>query len=95
MSDFRKALVLTSIPIITTSLISLGEKSDYLIEGLGVTWLVAGIFWAIAVLTAIGFTIKGRGEIASGIWVGVAIGLAFLGGTGIAGLSSVPYRLFP
>ncbi|HEY41805.1 MAG TPA: hypothetical protein G4O18_08125 [Dehalococcoidia bacterium] len=95
MSAFRKALVFTSIPIVIASLASLGERSNYLIEGLGVAWLVAGVFWAIAVFTAIGFTIKGRGEIAYGLWVGVAIGLVFLGATGIVGLSSVPYRLFP
>jgi len=94
VSNSRKAFLLTSIPIVTASLVSLGERGDYLVEGLGVAWLVAGGLWAIAVLTAIGFTIKGSGEIASGMWVGVATGLAFLGITGIAGLSSVPYR-FP
>ena len=84
----------TSIPTATASLVSLVERSDYLIEGLGIAWMVAGSFWVLAVLTAIGFTIKEKGEIASGIWKGVAIGLIFLIVTGITGLSSVPYR-FP
>jgi hypothetical protein len=64
----------TAIPIVILSLVSLGGRSTDFTEGLGVSWLVAGSLWVIAVLTAIGFAIRRRKEISSGILVGVAIG---------------------
>ena len=76
VSNFRKALIFTAIPIVILSLVSLGGRSTDFTEGLGIAWLVAGGLWIIAVLTAISFAIIRRREIASGMLVGVAIGLA-------------------
>ena len=84
MSNFRKALIYTAIPIVILSLISLFGRSTDFTEGIGVTWLVAGGLWVISVLTAIGFTIKKRKEIALGMLAGISIGLAFLVVTCIA-----------
>jgi len=84
MSNFRKVLIFTAIPIVILSLVSLGGRSTDFTEGLGVAWLGAGGLWVIAVLTAIGFAIKGRREISSGILVGVAIGFVSLVVTCIA-----------
>ena len=63
MSNFRKALIYTAIPIVILSLISLFGRSTDFTEGIGVTWLFAGGLWVISVLTAIGFTIKKRDSI--------------------------------
>ena len=84
MSDFRKSLVFTAIPILVISLISLGGRSTDYTEGLSMAWLVAGSLWVIAVLTAIGFALKRRGEIAKGMLAGIFIGLASLAVTCIA-----------
>ena len=62
MSNFRKALISTSIPVVILSLASLGGRSTDFTEGIGMAWLAAGGLWVIAVLTAIGFAIKRRGE---------------------------------
>jgi hypothetical protein len=78
MRNLHKAFIFTAIPIVVSSLISLGSKHSDLNKGLGIAWLIAGDIWLIALLTAIGFYIKKSKEIARGILAGAAIGLASL-----------------
>ena len=81
MSSYRKALLFTAVPIILSSLISLGSKQPDLNKGLGIAWLIAGDLWLLSLLAYIGFRLKKRREIASGILTGAGIGLVFLGVT--------------
>ena len=78
MSNFRKALMFTAIPIVLTSLISLGSQQPEMNKGLSIAWLIAGDMWLIAILTFIGFYLKKRKEIALGILAGAGIGAVFL-----------------
>ena len=81
MSSDRRALLLTAIPIVLSSLISLGSKQPDLNKGLGIAWLVAGVIWLLSLLAYLGFRLKKREEIAAGILIGAVIGLVSLGVT--------------
>ena len=75
MSNFRRALMFTAIPIVVLSLISIGlwlADSNHLAEqiGYGVTGLLV-----IAIVAAIVCNIRGITQTAKGIWVGFGIGL--------------------
>jgi hypothetical protein len=78
MRNSVKALLITAIPIVVLSLISLGSKHADINRGLGISWLIAGDLWLIALLTAVGFRLKKRKEIALGILAGAGIGFASL-----------------
>ena len=78
MSNYRKALLFTAIPIVVLSLVSLGSKHAEVNRGLGISWLIAGTIWLIALLAVVGFRLKKRKEIASGILAGAGIGFASL-----------------
>jgi hypothetical protein len=81
MSNLRKAIIITAIPIVVLSLVSLGSKHADLNKGLGIAWLVAGDLWLIALITAIVLSFKKSKEIVSGILIGLAIGAFSLGVT--------------
>ena len=72
MSDFRKALIITAIPIVVLSLISLAVQS---------VWIAAAALWVVAIVAAIVLIFTGRREIASGIFTGIGIGIVALGAT--------------
>ena len=87
MSNFRKALMLTAIPIVVLSLISLAGVGRYVFgEGVQLVWFASAALWVIAIGAAIVFSIKGKREIASGILAGIGIGFVALGGTCFAAL---------
>ncbi len=88
MSDFRKAFMITAIPIVVLSLISTAGAS---MESIYNAWFIAGGLWVIAILSAIGFTIAHKRQIASGIFAGIGIGIVALGATCIANLSTVSF----
>ena len=77
MSDFRKALIITAIPIVVLSLISLAGPS---------VWFAAAALWVIAIVAAIVFISKGRREIAAGVFSGIGIGIVALGATCFANI---------
>ncbi|HEY32259.1 MAG TPA: hypothetical protein G4O10_04045 [Dehalococcoidia bacterium] len=84
MSSFRKALLLTAIPIVVLSLISVGfwlADSNPPAEqvGFGVPGLLI-----VAIIAAIMCQIRGMPQTAKGIWVGFGIGLVGFVGTWIA-----------
>lgn len=81
MSNYRKAVLFTAIPIVVSSLISVGSKSPDLNKELGIAWLIAGDMWLIALITALVFQLKKYKQIASGILLGAAIGAFSLGVT--------------
>jgi len=56
----------------------LGSQQPEMNKGLSIAWLIAGDMWLIAILAFIGFYLKKRRKIASGILAGVGIGFAFL-----------------
>jgi len=78
MSIRNKAFLFTAIPIVLISLISLFSKQPDLNRGLGIAWLVAGVIWLIALLTALALYLKKRRELALGILAGAAAGFASL-----------------
>jgi hypothetical protein len=78
MRNSVKALLFTAIPIVVLSLVSLFSKQPDLNKGLGIFWLIAGDIWLIALMTAIGFRLKKKKEIALGILAGAGIGFASL-----------------
>jgi hypothetical protein len=83
MSDFWKGLLITAIPIVVLSVTSsagvLVGVEGSLSGFLGILWAVAALMLVIAIVVAIVFTVKGRRQIASGIWAGIGIGIASLG----------------
>ena len=80
MSNFRKALIFTTVPIVVLSLISIGGAvSDN--HALRMVELGAVALWVIAIVVGIVYTIKGIKQTAAGIWAGVGIGAVSLSAT--------------
>ena len=91
MSDFRKALFGTAVPIIVLGVISAGGRmavaaSDAALVAFDVLGVVAAGLLGLAILAAIGFTIARKRQIAAGILAGVGIGIVGLGVTCFAPL---------
>ena len=78
MSDFLKGLLITAIPIVVLSVVSMAGAA---VEGIYYVWLGAIALWWIAIVTAIGYTIARKGQIAAGIVAGLGIGIVSLGAT--------------
>jgi hypothetical protein len=78
MSDFRKALLWTAIPILV---LSVGGAGTAVATGGGFApgGALGGILWVVAILVSIGFAVARRRQIALGILAGAAIGLVGLG----------------
>ena len=91
MSDFRKALLWTAIPILVLSAIgapgALAPSSAWV--GFGVFGGVAAGLWGLAILACIGFAIARKRQIALGILAGVGIGLVGVGLTCFAAMATV------
>ena len=86
MSDFRKALMITAIPIVVLSLISLAGAAlkGFIFVGFAAA---AGTLWVVAIGVAIVFAVKGKREIAAGMFAGIGIGFVALGATCFANLN--------
>ena len=85
MSDFRKALLATAVPILVISIT--GAVLSYVLPydlntevGWPLWWVALGLS-VVAFITAIVFGIMHKRSIASGIWVGIAISVIALGST--------------
>ena len=95
MSDFRKALLWTAIPIVVLSLLSTilsfydrsGSPDKNVERTLGL-WFLAVYYLVGAAIGAIIFGIISKRTIASGIWAGIGIGIISLGVTCFANLHS-------
>ena len=75
MSNFRKALIYTAIPIVVLHLISISlwlAEYNLLAEQIG--WGATGLL-VIAIVAAIVCSIRGVKQTAKGIWWGCGIGL--------------------
>jgi hypothetical protein len=83
MSDFRKALIWTAVPLVTLGIAVFGLRVVSRPANWGFASGVAGFIvaalWAVALLTAVGFAIAGRRRIAAGIFAGAGIGLVGVG----------------
>ena len=78
MSNFRKALIYTVIPIVVLHLISISlwlAEYDRLAEQIG--WGASGLL-VISIVAAIVCNIRGMKQIAKGIWKGFIIGFVAL-----------------
>lgn len=96
MSDFKKALLWTALPIVLLSLIStsflfydrsgtVGRDVERQQSALSF-WFLAVFYVIAAFIGAIIFGIIGKRSIASGIWAGIGIGIISLGVTCFANL---------
>ena len=84
MSNVRKALIFTAIPIVVVHLISISlwlAEYNRLAEQIG--WGATGLL-VIAVVAAIVCSIRGIKQTAKGIWLGCGIGLVTFIGMWIA-----------
>ena len=80
MSNFRKSLMITMIPLVALSLVSIAGG----VLASGWEWVVwvrfLGVFLVmVAIVAAIVFFFKGRKDIASGMLTGIGIGIVALG----------------
>ena len=74
MSDFRRGLLYTVVPIMIMSVAGMG-MSDITFHPL---WYVGVAFWGVGIFAALGFGVAGKKEIAKGISRGLIIGFVFL-----------------
>jgi sterol desaturase/sphingolipid hydroxylase (fatty acid hydroxylase superfamily) len=89
MSDFLKALLWTVVPIIVLSAVaSGGMMAGAAWGGFNAIGISAPVLWGVAILTAIGFMIARKRQIAAGIWAGVGISIIGLGVTCFAAVIS-------
>jgi len=75
--------MITAIPI---AILSMDSYSAFRNPGVGIEamlgplfWVTTALLWELAFEVAIVFDIRGKKEIASGIWAGVAVGAIPLG----------------
>ena len=78
MSDFRKALLWTAIPILV---LSVGGAGATVATGgsFAPGGAFGGILWVLAILVCVGFAVARKRQIAAGILAGTAIGLVGVG----------------
>lgn len=85
MSTKRKAFLWTAIPIVVLSVVSMtggfGDCSSYLPHSFYWAWFVAASVGAIGILFAIGLSITHKKRMASGIIIGVGVGILALAPT--------------
>ena len=96
MSDFRKALLWTAVPMVALSLISLAgvatnPKDEGAIFGFGLMWLVAALWWLLASMAAIGYRIASEKQKMAGVLAGLGIGIVALSGTCFAMTAVSPF----
>ena len=91
MSDFKKAMMWTAIPIVVFSAISTGGSiANPASVAFGIVSAVAAGLWGLAILACIGFAIARKRQIAAGILAGVGIGVLALGASCFALLVTNP-----
>jgi hypothetical protein len=93
MSDFRKALIWTAIPIVVLSAICIGGWMGGWQASLTIVpWFVLMFgppgLWVLAILACIGFAIARKRQIALGILAGVGIGIVAVGLSCFAAITS-------
>ena len=81
MSDFRKALLWTAVPLVVMALLGL-------IPGFGFSMGIAGMAILAAFIVGLVFLLTKRRQLAAGVFTGMAIGIVALGATCFAG----PFR---
>ena len=89
MSDFKKGLLWTAIPILVVSAVSAGgtiASASAVVFG-AFTAVTYGL-WGLAILACIGFAIAHKRQIAIGMLVGIGIGVVGLGLTCFAAMSN-------
>ena len=92
MSDFKKGLLWTAIPILVVSAVGAGgtmAKSSTFV--FGAFSAVAIGLWGLAILACIGFAIAHKRQIAIGILAGIGIGVVGLGLTCFASFSNIGF----
>lgn len=91
MSDFKKALIFTAIPIVVVSIIGTVGMSAYKTEGpetvLFNVWLAAGGLALVGFIAAVVLAVRGQKKIAAGIFAGVGIGIVAIGVTCFANIA--------
>jgi len=89
MSDFRKALLFTAIPIAVVSVISaVGTAARGTYDTpFFFLWAVAALMLVIAVVVAIVFALRGNKSVAAGTLAGIGIGIVSLGVSFFANLN--------
>ncbi|MEX0763283.1 MAG: hypothetical protein WD208_09135 [Dehalococcoidia bacterium] len=90
MNPFRRAFLWTAVPIILVSLISTAGALDTQLDLYG-AWAIAAGMWLVAVVAGIVLLFMNRRESASGVMVGVAVGVLALTVTCFANLSSFQF----
>jgi len=86
MSDFRKALLQTAIPIVVLSLLS---TLSYWIAAFVALWFIAAFIVLIALGRAIFSLVTGERGRAAGIFTGIAIGIISTSASCFANLSNI------
>ena len=88
MSAFRKGFALTAIPIVVVSILSTAGAVGS--EGLYFVWYLGAGLWALAILTAIVFTIAvSKRKTASGMWAGLGVGFLALTATCFVNVATI------
>ncbi len=76
-NPFATALAFTAVPLIVIGVASAATSTAG--GALGPVFAVESALWVLAVLVGIGFAIARKGQIASGVLTGAAIGLVGVG----------------
>lgn len=83
MSNFRKALIFITVPIVVLAIVSaVGialEQPSYLDSAFSGVWISAVALWVIGLILCCVFAIIGERQIAAGILAGLGIGIIALG----------------
>ncbi len=92
MSDFRKALIWTAIPLVVLGVIVAAGTALPMLRGFAVGFGIIGSLGAVLVfaglVAAVVFAIKGKRRIMAGILAGVGIGIVALGASCFASVFS-------
>jgi hypothetical protein len=96
MSDFRKALLWTAIPIVVLSVASMAgvivnsgdEGAEF---GFGFLWLGAALYFLGTIIAVILSAAMHKRQTMAGILVGISIGIVSLGGTCFTMISTGSY----
>ena len=84
MSDFRKALIWTAVPLVALGLTGFGLRVIGRFSGgaglrVAFSPAIVPLLWVLAIFIATGFAIAGKRQIAAGMFAGIAIGLVGVG----------------
>ncbi len=95
MSDFRKALLWTAVPLLILSVASMTgvvvSSDEGSALGFGFLWLGAVLYFLGAIIAVIVFAVMREKQRAAGVLAGLAIGIVSLGATCFAMMSTSSY----